>query len=43
MSVIQQICNKVAVMENGEVIEIGPVLDVFSHPKHQLLKTLYQL
>ncbi len=33
MSVIQKICNKVAVMENGKVIEIGPVLDVFSHPK----------
>lgn len=33
MSVIQKICNKVAVMENGKVIEIGQVLDVFSHPK----------
>ncbi|MBL0846355.1 MULTISPECIES: ATP-binding cassette domain-containing protein [Mammaliicoccus] len=33
MSVIQKICNKVAVMENGKVIEIGPVLDVFSHPQ----------
>lgn len=33
MSVIQKICNKVAVMENGKVIEIGPVLDVFSHPE----------
>lgn len=33
MSVIQKICNKVAVMENGKVIEIGSVLDVFSHPQ----------
>ena len=38
MSVIQQICNKVAVMENGEVIEIGPVLDVFSHPQTSTAK-----
>ncbi|MEX3489547.1 methionine ABC transporter ATP-binding protein [Staphylococcus warneri] len=33
MSVIQKICNRVAVMENGEVIEIGDVKEVFSHPK----------
>ncbi|GGI40867.1 methionine ABC transporter ATP-binding protein [Mammaliicoccus stepanovicii] len=33
MSVIQKICNKVAVMEQGRVIEMGPVLDVFSHPQ----------
>lgn len=33
MSVIQKICNRVAVMENGEVIEIGDVKEVFSHPQ----------
>ena len=33
MSVIQKICNRVAVMEHGEVVEIGTVKDVFSHPK----------
>lgn len=32
MSVIKQICNRVAVMEKGEVVEIGSVKDVFSHP-----------
>ncbi|WP_156288186.1 methionine ABC transporter ATP-binding protein [Oceanobacillus salinisoli] len=33
MSVIREICNKVAVMEMGEVIEEGTVFDVFSAPK----------
>ncbi|SDC11986.1 D-methionine transport system ATP-binding protein [Pelagirhabdus alkalitolerans] len=35
MSVIQKICNKVAVMEEGRVIEEGSVLDVFGHPEHE--------
>jgi D-methionine transport system ATP-binding protein len=33
MQVIQMICNKVAVMENGKVVESGTVLDVFGHPQ----------
>jgi D-methionine transport system ATP-binding protein len=33
MHVIRQICNKVAVMENGELIESGSVFDVFSKPQ----------
>lgn len=34
MGVIQEICNKVAVMEKGEIIEQGSVLEVFGQPKH---------
>jgi len=34
MAVIQEICNKVAVMEQGEIIEQGNVLEVFSNPAH---------
>ncbi|KAF6573681.1 ATP-binding cassette domain-containing protein [Paenibacillus sp. FSL M8-0228] len=34
MSVIQRICNKVAVMEKGEIIEQGNVLEVFGQPQH---------
>lgn len=34
MAVIQEICNRVAVMEAGEIIEQGSVLEVFGHPKH---------
>jgi len=38
MSVIQEVCNRVAVMEAGEIIEEGSVLDVFGHPKHPTTK-----
>ncbi|MCU9613113.1 methionine ABC transporter ATP-binding protein [Caldibacillus lycopersici] len=33
MSVIRQVCDRVAVMEDGKVIEEGSVFDVFSAPK----------
>ncbi|WP_151735187.1 methionine ABC transporter ATP-binding protein ['Paenibacillus yunnanensis' Narsing Rao et al. 2020] len=46
MSVIQEICNKVAVMEEGKIIEQGSVLEVFGHPRHQttqnFVKTVIQ-
>ncbi|TKC16166.1 methionine ABC transporter ATP-binding protein [Robertmurraya kyonggiensis] len=35
MSVIREICDKVAVIEGGEIIEEGSVFDVFSSPKTQ--------
>ncbi|WP_391557732.1 methionine ABC transporter ATP-binding protein [Robertmurraya sp.] len=38
MSVIQEVCNRVAVMEDGRIIEQGSVLDVFGHPKHPTSK-----
>ncbi|WP_102028355.1 methionine ABC transporter ATP-binding protein [Salirhabdus sp. Marseille-P4669] len=34
MHVIQRICDRVAVMENGEIVEQGHTLDVFTAPKH---------
>ncbi|UFJ40921.1 methionine ABC transporter ATP-binding protein [Brevibacillus humidisoli] len=33
MHVIEKICDRVAVMESGRIIEMGDVVDVFSHPK----------
>ena len=33
MEVIKEVCNRVAVMEDGEVIEHGTVLDVFTNPQ----------
>ena len=38
MEVIKQICDKVAVMENGEIIEFSSAYDVFSNPKTKLMK-----
>jgi D-methionine transport system ATP-binding protein len=40
--VIQRICNKVAVMEHGRVIEWGSVLDVFSNPQQEITKKFVQ-
>ncbi|WP_424236987.1 methionine ABC transporter ATP-binding protein [Bhargavaea ginsengi] len=38
MEVIQSVCTKVAVMENGEVIESGGVFEVFTDPQHATTK-----
>ena len=38
MQVIQMICNKVAVMEYGKIVEEGSVLDVFGTPKEEVTK-----
>ena len=38
MNVIRQICDEVAVMENGRVIERGNVKEVFENPQHQVTK-----
>ena len=36
MHVIQRICNRVAVMEEGRIVEQGRVLDVFGHPEKEI-------
>lgn len=38
MAVIKTICDKVAVMEKGEIVEEGYVYDVFSSPKERITK-----
>src|SRR5699024_5382555 len=38
MHVIRKICNRVAVMEAGSVIEQGDVMEVFTNPKHDVTK-----
>ncbi|MDR0882709.1 MAG: methionine ABC transporter ATP-binding protein [Candidatus Adiutrix sp.] len=34
MAVIAQICDRVAVMDNGRIVESGPVIEVFTRPGH---------
>jgi D-methionine transport system ATP-binding protein len=34
MDVVRRVCDRVAVMDAGRVVELGPVSDVFLHPKH---------
>lgn len=38
MQVIKSVCQEVAVMENGQIIERGPVGDLFTEPKQPLTK-----
>lgn len=38
MHVVKEICNRVAVMDKGQVIEEGTILDIFTNPQHQLTK-----
>ncbi|MGF0040494.1 methionine ABC transporter ATP-binding protein [Peptoniphilaceae bacterium SGI.131] len=38
MQVIKSICDRVAVMENGNVVECGSVFEVFSNPKANITK-----
>ena len=40
MNVIERICNKVAILENGKVVENGTVEEIFSEPKSEAGKLL---
>jgi len=40
MSVVQEICNRVAILENGVVVEEGEVSEVFSNPKTNATRNL---
>jgi len=42
MAVVQQICNRIAVMENGKVVEFGEVYDLFANPQTELTKQFVQ-
>jgi len=40
MNVIKKICDRVAVMSNGEVVELDEVFNVFTNPQHPFTKSL---
>lgn len=42
MEVIRKICHQVAVMEQGTIVELGNVLDVFTKPKKEVTKRFVQ-
>jgi D-methionine transport system ATP-binding protein len=42
MHVIRKICDRVAVMENGKIVEQGEVLQVFRQPKQEITKRFVQ-
>ena len=42
MEVVKQVCNKVAVLEKGELVESGPISQVFVEPKAAATKAFAQ-
>ena len=42
MDVIRRVCDQVAVMDAGVIVEHGPVADVFLHPKHTTTQRFVQ-
>ena len=40
LRVAAQVCDLVAVMKNGQVVEAGPIGDVFGNPQHAYTKAL---
>nr|WP_218573140.1 methionine ABC transporter ATP-binding protein [Pseudomonas sp. L-22-4S-12] len=42
MDVIRRVCDQVAVMDGGQIVEQGPVAQVFLHPQHATTKRFVQ-
>lgn len=40
MDVIRSVCDRVAVIDAGQIVECGEVLDVFLHPQHVVTQSL---
>ena len=43
LEVVKEICSRVAVMNDGRLVELGNVYDVFSKPKEEFTRQLVQL
>ncbi|HXH03239.1 MAG TPA: methionine ABC transporter ATP-binding protein [Candidatus Competibacteraceae bacterium] len=42
MEVIRRICDRVAVLDGGRIVEIGPVTQVFLYPQHSTTRSFLQ-
>lgn len=42
MAVVKDICDRVAIMEKGVVVETGDTVEVFSHPKQEMTKNFIE-
>ncbi len=42
MKVITEVCDTVAVLENGKIVEMGTVVDVFTRPQHPTTRAFVQ-
>lgn len=42
MGVVQNLCDRVAVMEAGRIVELGPTYDIFAHPAYPATRRFIQ-
>lgn len=42
LGVVAEMCDAVAVMYAGKIVEYGPLVEVFDHPKHPYTRALYK-
>ncbi|MCL6598081.1 MAG: ATP-binding cassette domain-containing protein [Alicyclobacillus macrosporangiidus] len=42
MAVVQRVCDRVAVMDRGQVVEEGPLTEVFVSPRHEVTRSLLE-
>jgi peptide/nickel transport system ATP-binding protein len=42
MPVVRYLCDRIAVMRRGEIVEIGPAEGITSHPQHEYTRTLLE-
>jgi len=40
MPVVRYLCDRIAVMRRGEIVEIGPAEEITSRPRHEYTRTL---
>jgi peptide/nickel transport system ATP-binding protein len=41
LRVAAQVCDRVAVMQHGRIVESGPIADVYANPRHEYTKALF--
>jgi peptide/nickel transport system ATP-binding protein len=41
LRVAAQVCDRVAVMQHGHIVEQGPIAEVYAHPRHEYTKALF--
>ena len=43
MAVVREICNRVAIMKDGQVVENGSTVEIFNHPKSEVARDLLRM
>ena len=40
LAVIAEVCDRVAIMQDGRIVELGPTAETFAHPRHEYTRAL---